>query len=253
MARPLAPRLALFLGLAASFALAPLTRADAKETETAPAKSEEAPAASHEKGSNAPVTLDFYGVFGPSVRVGGAPGFEVTRRLGPLAGAGIVFAPIRSFALGLSFEHADLGSERLGAREIGSATADRSMNGLWLDLRIHPYQGEVASIFAGLGLGLGWQLASASRVEDPEGTGRTVTLTLCEASDSASVGLRGGGGLEVALGGSFFLLGDAWIENARLSGEVLDACIGGAGTSTLFTVRAGLAYRLDLSSAFVSR
>ena len=105
----------------------------------------------------------------------------------------------------------------------------------------------------GLGVGLAWQLATASRFEDPEGTGRTATLTLCDASDSASIGFRGGAGVELNVGGGFFLLGDAWLENARLSGEFLDGCIGGAGTSTLVTARAGLAYRLDLSSVFVSR
>ena len=264
MVRLAAPRLALLALLAASpaalesRAMAETRAGDAKTGgATEAAKGQENASAkaepSGDKVSGAPITLDIYGILGPSIRVGGAPAFEITRRTGLLAGGGIVFAPFRSFALGLSFEHVDLGSERLGAGEVGSATADRVMNGLWLDLRVHPLRSEDIAVFAGLGVGLGWQLATASRLEDPEGTGRTATLTLCEASDSASLGLRGGAGVEIPIGGGLFVIGDAWIQNARLSGELLDRCIGGAGTSTLFTLRAGLAYRLDLSSAFVNR
>jgi opacity protein-like surface antigen len=258
MHRPAAPRLAFLAALAASPALlqsparaengAGKTSGERKAPE-----SEARPAAVGDDGPRTPVTLDVYGIAGPSVRVGGAPGFEVTQRTGLLAGAGVVFAPARSFALGFTFEHADLGTEKLGLNQIGSATVDRAMNGLWLDLRVHPLKSDAASIFAGLGVGLAWQYASASRFEDPEGTGRTATLTFCDASDSANVALRAGAGVEINVGAGFFVVGDLWIENARLSGELLGGCVGGAGTSTLFTARAGLAYRIDLSSAFVSR
>jgi opacity protein-like surface antigen len=271
MVRPSAPRLALLAALAASpAALEGRAGAETRAQEPAPPAPKEAQN-SPEKGgaedqpsreatapkapapSDSPITLDFYGILGSSIRVGAAPGFELTQRTGLLGGGGIVFAPLRSFALGLGFEHVGLGTERLGSSDIGSATAERSMNALWLDLRVHPLRTESASIFAGIGVGLGWQLAAASRFEDPEGTGRTATITLCDASDSASVGLRAGAGVEIPVGGGFFVMGDGWIENVRLSGEILDACIGGAGTSTLLTLRAGLAYRLDLARIFVNR
>ncbi|MCK6589304.1 MAG: hypothetical protein HUU21_02240 [Polyangiaceae bacterium] len=258
------PRLALLLVLAASPALlegraAAETKAgDAKkegekEAETRSKKAEGEAESTGEKAAGAPVLLDVQGFLGPSIRVGGAAGYEIVERTGLLAGGGLVFAPLRSFALGLSFEHVGLGSDRLGTGEIGSAGVERDMNAAWLDLRVHPLRSEAVSVFVGLGVGLGWQLASATRFEDAEGLGRTATLTLCDASDSASLGLRGGAGVELPVGGGFFVVGDAWIENVRLSGELLDTCVGGAGTSTLFTLRAGLAYRLDLSNAFVNR
>jgi opacity protein-like surface antigen len=227
--------------------------AKGKATEVKAAAADDKAAAADDKAESTPVTLDFMGSLGGAVRVGGAEPFMATTRTGLVAGGGIVFAPLRSFALGLSYEHVDLGEDRLGTGEIGSANVERELHALWLDLRVHPLRRETFSIFAGIGLGLGFQQANADRIEDPAGTGQTARLVLCEASDSASMALRGGAGVEVKLGGGFYFVGDAWVENARLSGELLDGCIGGAGTTTILSLRGGVAYRLDLSTLFSNR
>jgi hypothetical protein len=248
-----APRFGLFLAITAATALLSAGAAaeeSSKEAKTAaPAKG----AIVEERPEPSPITLDVSAILGEAIRLGGADPFEVSKRTGLLASGGIVFAPMRSFALGFSYEHIDLGADRLIGAGLSSASVEREVHSLWLDLRVHPLRLESLSIFAGLGAGLSFQLAHADRVEDPEGTGRTARLFLCEASGSASIALRGGAGVEVPLGAGFLFVGDVWLENARLSGELLDDCIGGAGTTTILTFRGGIAYRFDVAKLFVNR
>jgi hypothetical protein len=200
-----------------------------------------------------PITLDLGAFVGASVRLGSAPSLRITDRSGLLAGAGLVLAPSRLFSIGLAYEHLNLGDERLGQSDIGSASVERDAHALFMDLRVYPYRGEAASVFAGLGVGLAWQGAEATRVEEAlteSGASVGANIVLCSVRESASVALRGGAGVEVPFGAGLVFVSDVSFENARLSGELLDRCISGAGTTALFAFRVGLAYRLDMTRLF---
>lgn len=202
---------------------------------------------------NWPITLDLGAFVGASVRLGSAPSLRITDRSGLLAGAGLVLAPSRLFSVGLAYEHLDLGAERLGQSEIGSASVERDAHALFADLRVYPYRGGALSVFAGVGVGLAWQGADASRVEEAltqSGASVGVDIVQCSVREGASVALRGGAGVEVPFGAGLVFVSDVSFENARLSGELLDGCVSGAGTTALFALRVGLAYRLDMSRLF---
>lgn len=208
-----------------------------------------------QKGSEArQITLDFSASLGPSVRLGSAPSLVITDRTGLLAGGGVALAPSRTFSIDLEYEHLNLGAERLAGSGVQSAAVERDAHAAWADLRVYLRRSEALSIFAGVGLGLAWQRAHASLVIEAlesGGAARSVELVLCDASAPASVGLRANVGVEVPIGGPWMLVGAASLENARLSGELLDRCVSGAGATSLFAARAGLAYRLDVSSLFL--
>lgn len=202
---------------------------------------------------NWPITLDLGAYVGPSVRLGSAPSLRITDRSGLLVGAGLGLTPSRLFSIGLAYEHLNLGRERLGQSDIGSASVERDAHALFVDLRVYPYRGEAASVFAGIGVGLAWQGADATRVEEAltqSGAGVGVNIVPCSVRDSADVALRGGAGVEVPIGAGLVFMSDVSFENARLSGELLDRCISGAGTTAIFALRVGLAYRLDMSRLF---
>lgn len=248
-----APRLGLFLAITAASALLSGRAAAEGDGKAGEKSAATRGAVVEEKPAPAPITIDVSAILGEAIRLGSADPFTITKRTGLLAGGGLVFTPLPAFGLGFWYEHIDLGADRIGGAGVSSASVERETHGLWLDLRVRPLRRESFSIYAGIGAGLAFQLARADRVEDPEGTGRTARLVLCEASDTASMGLRAGAGVEVPLGAGFLFVGDVWVENARLSGELLDGCIGGAGTTTVLSIRGGVAYRFDVAGMFVNR
>jgi hypothetical protein len=211
-----------------------------------------APIAS-ESESAAPITIDFGAQLGPSVRLGGAPSLTITDRSGLLVGGFVALAPSRLFSIDLAYEHLDLGAERLGDHGVGSASVTRDAHALWTDLRVFPWRARALELFAGIGIGLAWQGAEASSVVDVRASAEAsprVQISPCSASAPANLALRGNIGVAVPIGGGFMFVSDASFENARLSGELLDGCISGAGTTSVLALRAGLAYRLDVSRLF---
>lgn len=242
----LGPRRGLTPALITSLALSALF--------TQGARADEAQATKGEPARSWPTTLDLSAYMGGSIRLGGASSrsLAIIDRTGLSAGGGIMLAPSRLFSVGIDYEHVDLGAERLGGEGVGSADVRRDAHALWADLRVHPLRRPSFSIFADLGLGLAWQRAEASGVAAAikSDGGPSVALFRCEASAPASVGLRAKVGLEVPLAGGLLFMSDATLENARLSGELLDACFSGAGTTSLFALHAGIGARLDLSTLF---
>lgn len=222
-----------------------------REAKPNPASTAEGAAQS---GANAGLfALDFSASLGPSVRLGSAPSLEITERTGLLAGGGVALTPSRTFSLDLEYEHLNLGAERLEGSGVQSARVERDAHAIWADLRVYLQRSTALSIFGGVGVGLAWQRAQASLVIESLETGaaRSIELVSCEASAPASVGLRANVGVEVPIGGPWMIVGSASFENARLSGELLDRCISGAGATSIFAARAGLAYRLDVSRLFL--
>ena len=211
------------------------------------------PLDARESASAAPITIDFGANLGPSVRLGGAPSLTITDRSGLLLGGFVALAPSRLFSIDLAYEHLDLGAERLGDHGVGSASVTRDAHALWTDLRVFPLRTTALELFAGIGIGLAWQGAEASSVIDVRTSAEAsprVQLSQCTASAAANLALRGNVGVAVPLGDGLLFVSDASFENARLSGELLDTCISGAGTTSVLALRAGFAYRLDLSRLF---
>jgi len=197
-----------------------------------------------------PVNLDLGLRFGGAFRLGDAPNYPVSSRTGALFGVGVAVAPSPRFALGLAYEHAELGTER-GEGTLGSIDVDRTTDALWASVRLTLFRLDPVALAVTLGPGLVWQSEDASLVAlDPNFA--LPSASRCTASDGPSLGLRAGLGAEVHLGGGFFFNLDTVVDALRLSGDTLSSdtlgtCALGAGSTTLVGVRGGFSYRLDVS------
>jgi hypothetical protein len=197
-----------------------------------------------------PVTLDLTGGLGGIYRAGDAQLLEVTERAGLTFGAGVLVAPSRYVAVGLAYEHADLGHERSGVGPFGSIEVERDLNSLWASLRVYLLPPGDLRLFLGLQAGLAWQSADATGAL-PFDAYATRSFA-CETSAPAGFAFGFGAGIEARLAGQLFLIGDLGFHAYRLTGDTLAsesglACAPGAGTVNAFALRAGLAYRWDIS------
>ncbi|MEO7331651.1 MAG: hypothetical protein ABI193_23960, partial [Minicystis sp.] len=196
------------------------------------------------KGSPRQVPLDVATRVGASVRLGDAPNFPIDERTGAVVGVSIFASPSPRFSLGLSYEHTGLGYERGGRFDAERVEVSRALDALLAGLRLHLWEGELVRLWAVIGPGLAWQSAEASGfVSGGFGT-RPIGLR-CSATGGPDLALRAGVGAEFSIGSGFWFVTDVTLDNARLSSDVVEDCIPGAGAVTLFGARAGFAYRFD--------
>jgi hypothetical protein len=181
--------------------------------------------------------------FGGAIRIGDAPSFAITGRSGTMVGAGIGIAPSPLFAIGLAYEHTSLGSEQ-GAGDLGIVELTRSLDSLWATLRLSLYHGDWVGLGITLGPGFVWQNVDASAIVL---SNTQTTSFACSDTGGPALGLRAGLGAEVYLGHGFVFSLDAVIDELRLSSDAVGTCAPGAGSTAVFGVRGGFAYRLDVS------
>lgn len=210
-------------------------------------------AESSTSNKTSPVLLDVDAALGLFIRLNDHPYMDMRGRSGLSAGGGFFFAPLSSFALGFHYEHANAGSDAFAGEGPNSLRVLRGMHTLFLDARVHPLRRPSYALTFDLGLGLGWQYASAAGTADFGGLGRDVRIFLCDAKDTKSLGFRAGLGTEIPLRGGLFATAQASVTTMRFSGELINNCAPGAGTTAALTLRAGLMYRFDLSEVFVNR
>ncbi len=198
------------------------------------------------------MTIDLGAGLGGVVRLGDPQYGEVTERAGLTFGAGLLLAPMRAFAVGLAYEHVDLGRETSGVAESGSFSLTRDLNAIWASLRLYPFAGDVRP-FLGLGAGLVWQSADASGTYASAPFAQTPFT--CEGAGEADFGFSLAAGLEAPLTERLFLTGDVSFRAYRLTSDPLEGeeqgytflCAPGAGSVNAFALRAGVAYRFDVS------
>jgi opacity protein-like surface antigen len=189
--------------------------------------------------------IDVAPSLGALVRLGDSAAFDVTAR-GALtvgASASYYFQPI---ALGLAYEHAGFGREESGVGRFGVVRVARQLDTVWAFARVRVSGLDPVTPFLQAGPGLVWQSARADGVAllgGGVGGGRAFT---CKGSDSLNLGLRVGWGVEMPLSPSVLFVGEGSFDAYRLSSDILDGCVPGAGTASALTLRVGFAYRFDL-------
>ncbi len=271
--RSICPALALFLalgsGTAAVDAAQPPTPPDAPVPSPGPASTPDAapdaapapspepapdpalPTDEAEEGSaqwalDMPEQLDISLTLGMGARLDDAPLYSITERQGLLFGMGLDLFFSRRVSFGLGFEHLDLGAEDSGLTQTGQVTLTRDLNAFWANLRLYAVRTEAVGGFIRLGLGSVWQSADLTgAVWSQIRPDRNVTWS-CEGSDSANVALRADVGLDVALTAGLRLQAALGLDSYRLSDELLDDCVPGAGTAAVFGLRTGFAYGAEL-------
>lgn len=191
----------------------------------------------------APIDLELGGVLGMGLRADDGPHFEMVERAGLAYGVSAFVTVEPEFSLGLALEHTDLGRERSAVGEAGAVEVVRDLNAAWAAVRLNLVRGAAGELGVLFGPGLAWQSADAAGVAAP--TRGAVTFT-CAASGAAGLALRAGLGGSLALGGGLFLNAGATLDNIQLSSDLLDGCVFGAGSATIFGLRGGFTYRFDL-------
>jgi hypothetical protein len=179
---------------------------------------------------------------GTGRRLDDAPLFDVTGRQGLMFGVGTSLYLSRRIAIGLDFEHYDLGTEDSGLLEGGEVAIDRDLNDLWLSMRLYPLRGDSVGMFVRFGLAAAWQSAELqATLIDPFNPSDTNHVR-CEGADSLGFAIRGDLGVDAVLGDGVRIHAGVGFDSYRLSDDVLTACVPGAGTAAVFAVRTGIAY-----------
>jgi hypothetical protein len=207
------------------------------------AKADEAPSKKEPKKETG---IDLSASLGGAVRVGDAPLFDVDRRLGGSFGLGVgyLFHPL---AIGLSYERTGFGAERTDVGPFGAARVARALDAVWISMRVRLTGAEPVVPFLGVGLGAAFQSATLGGVFLSPGGTAAPTVFGCSARDGMNLALRALAGAEVPLGKAVSFTGEASFDAYRLSSEVIEGCVPGAGSANAISVRLGFVYRFDRS------
>ena len=158
-------------------------------------------------------------------------------------GADVYFSS--AVAVGLRYEHYDLGREGGDIGSSGTIDVDRDLNSLWLGVRAYPFELDWFGAFVALGLAASWQSVNATgALWHPISPGRNGAFS-CEGSDSIAPALRAGLGVHAALADSLRLWLSASFDSYRLSDGSLDGCAPGAGGASVLALQTGLGYRFS--------
>lgn len=192
--------------------------------------------------------LDFSLLGGGLVRLGDAPLLNLNTRVGGVIGLGLGYVtdPI---ALSVSYEHSSFGVESTGASMYGAARVTRALDTAWAQVRVRLSGVQPVVPFLGVGLGASFQTGDVRGVFLPVGSSAGGSTFGCSARDSVNLGLRAVLGAEVPLSPSWVFSGEGSFDAYRLSDEVIDSCLPGAGAANAFGLRIGLVYRFDMSEA----
>jgi hypothetical protein len=193
-----------------------------------------------------PITFDIGVRVGGAVRIGDSPTLPIATRSGAMFGVALAIAPSPKYAIGLAYEHTDIGSEH-GEGDVGILDVSRSLDSLWASVRLSLFRNDRVSLGIAIGPGLVWQHVDTSAIILSSDTAGLPSTFQCTETGGPGLGLRANVGAEITLGGGFYLNLDAVIDELRLSGDLLGTCAPGAGSTAVFGARGGFAYRFDVS------
>jgi opacity protein-like surface antigen len=182
-------------------------------------------------------------LIGPAVRLDEPAALAVDSRVGLRLGLGADAFLSELWAVGLHFEHVDLGRESSGIGAGGTVTVDRDLNSLWLGLRAYPFTSERIGAYINLGLAASWQSLAATGVGWARAQPSAGVPFRCEGADSISGALRAGLGVDYQVTDGLQLVSAAAFDSYRLPDDVLDGCAPGAGNASVLTAELALAYR----------
>ena len=217
-----------------------------------PAESLDSPAAPADDGppdDDAPGwlrSLDLSAHAGIGVRIDDPPVLDSSSRAGLLYGLGLDLFLSDKVSVGVHYEHLDLGEEGGDMWRTGTMRLTRDLNGLWLRLRAYPYRTDDLGVYVALAGGPSWQSADATGSAWYATTPGVSESFSCEGSDSVAIAMRGAIGVDGAPAPPVRLWTSVGLDTYRLTDAVLDGCAPGAGTATVFGLRAGLVYGIAL-------
>jgi outer membrane protein OmpA-like peptidoglycan-associated protein len=196
-------------------------------------------------GKDAGLGIGVFGHLGIGYRFDDSPYGEPLERGGAIYGLTGLVKPNRWLAFGLGYDHIDLGQDRSDVPPDSFLDVERDLNSLWALARFYPVRTDTLGLYIGIGGAASWQSLDGSTAALESGATNTITTATCSGNDAASLGLRGGIGIEIPLKFGVVVMMETGIDRYQLSGESLDSCGLGAGDATLFAFRGGFAYGLE--------
>lgn len=149
-------------------------------------------------------------------------------------------------ALGLAYEHIDLGQEESDVVAIGAVSVDRDLNSLWLRLRLDPVRFDSVALYTRIGVAAAWQSAELTAVIWPVTQPSSSVPVACEGGAGVGLGLGAGVGADFDLDAGLHTALDLGADSYLLSDEVLSECAPGAGSATFLGFRVVLAYGFEV-------
>jgi outer membrane protein OmpA-like peptidoglycan-associated protein len=211
--------------------------APAPASAPAPAAGDAAPAG----GEPVRFTADVHG--GLIFRVGDLP-VQQPARGGGLVGLDLLLGPNKWWALGVGYDHAFIGSERVSGTAGAFTDTSRSLDELWALGRFYPWQNDSVALYLQLGLGPTWQSVNFSGDVSSTGLDGSVMLapTQCTGRGAVGLGLRGGAGVDVTLSSLIIFYGEVGVDHFRTSSDQVGSCAPGMGPATFLATRVGFAF-----------
>lgn len=168
-------------------------------------------------------------------------GFDDETKLGSELGATLYLELTRELAAGLELERVSLG-RGTAMNGLDSVSADYTVSSAMLGFRAYPRRGELLDVFVGVQVGLGIQGVSASGTIDSKSL-RPAGVYTCSGSDTPALQIGGGIGARLMLAPRWGVTARVNGAGRRTSGELVDGCAWGLGTTT--TVSGSLAFGYD--------
>lgn len=204
------------------------------------------PTPASEWGVDGPYVFDLHVRIGGGGRLDAPPAYEIDDVGGLLLGVGMGLALSPRIALGLTYEHLDLGSERSQVLSGGVLNIVRELHTGWLDLKLYPFRTDTLGLYVSVAAGVSVQGADmTASLWLPEAPGTSVSF-FCGATDDPGFAFQGALGFDVVVGPGVRFVLESGVANHRLSDEIIDGCVPGAGTTAVFAARGGVGYAWDL-------
>lgn len=182
---------------------------------------------------------------GGAVRIDDAPLFNITQRFGGNFALGFLYQ-IQPVSFGLSYEHTGLGKEDSGVQPFGAVQIDRSLDTIFASLKVRFSGPSWGTPYFGVAAGGAFQDATMHGIFlFNQGASGSANFR-CTGSDTISLALRVGGGVEIPMSSNVSFLADGSFDAYRLTSDILQYCAPGAGATSAFLLRFGLSYRFDI-------
>lgn len=189
-----------------------------------------------------PLTLEAN--FGVVARPQSSDGFHDESQVGSVLGASLYLDLKREIAAGLEIERASLG-RGTAISGLNSASVDYTVSSAMLGVRAYPLRTDFVDLFVGLQVGVGVQGVSATGTES-NGPLLPASSYTCGGADTPAFQLGGGVGARLMLSERWGVSARINGAGRRMTGDRIDECARGLGTSTTISGSLGLGYDFEL-------
>jgi hypothetical protein len=192
--------------------------------------------------AHSPLTLE--GRLGLLLRPDSGAGFQDETHAGADLGLSLYMDLKPELAAGLEIERTSLG-RGTSISGLDSVSVDYTVSSAMLGVRAYPKRTELFDVFVGLQIGVGIQGVSATGTAN-NGALSPASPYSCGASDAPALQIGGGIGARLMFTPRWGVSARINGTGRRLSGDMVEQCAQGLGSTTTVTGSLGIGYDFDL-------